>query len=84
MNIGLQDSIQTEAKNVFNTKLALSKNLLGKLFSLDTFLAIIQKMLPEMMEFLPLECLNTICEASRKIRGKSPITGINERNYKCN
>ena len=73
MHQGFKNALQKINDEAFNAELATRKGYLSTLFSLDTFMKIIQKLLPDLLQFLPIECLNVICEASRKVKGKSPV-----------
>lgn len=73
---GALNRISTEA---WNTGLAITQDFLSKLFSMNTFMSIINKLLPELLEFLPTDCLQVICEASRKMQDKSKIAGMSDR-----
>ena len=79
MSKGLGDALKDAAGKAFSAGQSLAENMLAKLFSQETFMAIVKKMLPEMLEFIPIDCLQSICEASRKVQGQSPIKNMSDR-----
>lgn len=65
--------LRNKLKASTNTKANVENNSYNKSVSLNSFVNITKQIFPVLNELIPQECLNSICEAQRKARGKGSI-----------
>jgi hypothetical protein len=71
-------SMQNARKTTWDFKENIETNTWNKYITLNNFMQIANQIFPILSELVPQECLNTICETQRKIKGKDSISSLAE------
>jgi len=72
------NSMQNTRKTIWDFKENIETNTWNKDITLNNFMQIANQVFPILSELVPQECLNTICETQRQVKGKDSISSLAE------